>query len=139
MYHIRIEAPIAAQIERDAQARLRRRTRGQHRFDPELERVRARVREVGLRTVNQSLALAPPATAAQRSMATSTVRPGLVDRLIELYCDWREESASVRTAYARFSSAARPERSLRYAAYIAALDREAAACRVYADHVGRIA
>ena len=66
------------------------------------------------------------------------VRPDLIDRLIELYCDWREECAEVHAAYERFSSVAADSRALAFAAYTAALDREASASRSYADQVHRL-
>ncbi len=66
------------------------------------------------------------------------VRPEVIDRLIELYCDWREECAAVHAAYERFSSAATDVRALTFAAYTAALDREAAASRSYEAQVNRI-
>ena len=65
------------------------------------------------------------------------VRPEVIDRLIELYCDWREECAVVHASYARFSSAAADDRALTFAAYTAALDREAAASRSYEDQLNR--
>jgi hypothetical protein len=66
------------------------------------------------------------------------VRPEAIDRLIELYCDWREECAGVHAAYERFSGAAADNRVLAFAAYTAALDREAAASRSYEDQVTRL-
>jgi hypothetical protein len=66
------------------------------------------------------------------------VRPDVIDRLIELYCDWREECAVVHAAYERFSSAAADSRALAFAAYTAALDREAAASRSYEHQVHRL-
>ena len=66
------------------------------------------------------------------------VRPDAIDRLIELYCDWREECAEVHVAYERFSSAAADSRALAFAAYTAALDREASESRSYADQVNRL-
>lgn len=66
------------------------------------------------------------------------VRAEVIDRLIELYCDWREECAQVHATYERFSSAAADSRSLAFAAYTAALDREAAASRSYEVQVNRV-
>jgi hypothetical protein len=66
------------------------------------------------------------------------VRPDLVDRLIVLYCDWREECAHVHAAYERFSRATAADRELAFAAYSAALDREDCAARVYAAQIRRI-
>jgi hypothetical protein len=65
------------------------------------------------------------------------VRPEVIDRLIELYCCWREECAGVHAAYERFSSAAADDRALTFAAYTAALDREAAASRSYEVQLNR--
>lgn len=65
-------------------------------------------------------------------------RPDAIDRLIELYCDWREECAGVHAAYERFSSADADNRVLTFAAYTAALDREASAARSYEDQVNRV-
>jgi hypothetical protein len=66
------------------------------------------------------------------------VRPEAIDRLIELYCDWREECAVVHATYKRFSSAAADNRALAFAAYTAALDREAAAARSFEDQFNRL-
>jgi hypothetical protein len=66
------------------------------------------------------------------------LRPDAIDRLIELYCDWREECAGVHAAYERFAGAAANNRALAFAAYTAALDREAAAARSYEAQVTRL-
>ena len=63
------------------------------------------------------------------------VRPDLVDRLIELYCDWRTSCAEVQARYERFSYASASDRASAFAAYWAALDREQSACRSYAEQV----
>jgi hypothetical protein len=63
------------------------------------------------------------------------IRPDLVDRMIELYCDWRTECAAVQAAYERFLDASASDRATAFAAYIAALDREESACESYADQV----
>jgi hypothetical protein len=60
------------------------------------------------------------------------VDPGLVDRLVELYCDWRTECAEVQATYERLSRARTSERELAHAAYDAALDREGSAAEMYA-------
>lgn len=59
----------------------------------------------------------------------------LVDRLIELYCDWRTACAEVRAAYERFCRACGSDRRLAFAAYAAALDREESACEDYAGQI----
>jgi hypothetical protein len=58
-----------------------------------------------------------------------------VDRLLELYCEWRTTCWDVRTAYERFCTAYACDRSLAYAAYAGALDREELVARAYADHL----
>jgi hypothetical protein len=63
----------------------------------------------------------------------------LVDRLIELYCDWRAACAEVRAAYAKFTDASSPERSIAHAVYGAALDREESAANVYERQLRRVA
>ncbi len=63
----------------------------------------------------------------------------VVDRLIELYCDWRSECWEVRSAYERFTAATADDRALAYAAYRAALDREESAADVYAEQMTRVA
>jgi hypothetical protein len=59
----------------------------------------------------------------------------LVDRLIELYCDWRTACAEVRAAYERSCRACASDRALAFAAYAAALDREESACEDYAGQI----
>ena len=63
------------------------------------------------------------------------VAPGVVDRLMELYRDWREECLEVHAAYKHFTAASPAERSLVFAAYEAALDPEEAACKAYATQI----
>jgi hypothetical protein len=58
--------------------------------------------------------------------------PVVVDPLMECYCDWREQCLEVRVAYEQFTAASPAERSVAFAAYEAALDREQAACEAYA-------
>jgi hypothetical protein len=61
-----------------------------------------------------------------------------VDRLLEFYCAWREECAHVHAAYMRLSTASQSDRTLAFAAYMAALDREAAAADMYLGQVSRV-
>ena len=58
--------------------------------------------------------------------------PVAIDRLTESYYDWREQCLDVHVAYEQFRAAPPAERSLAFAAYQAALDREQAACEAYA-------
>jgi hypothetical protein len=62
-----------------------------------------------------------------------------VDDLIETYVAWREECSRVRTSYGRWAFAARAERTLAFAAYLAALDGEDRAAGVYRGLVERTA
>jgi hypothetical protein len=62
----------------------------------------------------------------------------MVDEAIERYVDWREACAGVSAAYVRFSKASAPDRSLSFAAYNAALDREASAAMWYRGVLARI-
>ena len=57
----------------------------------------------------------------------------LRDQIIDLYLDWREETATVADAYASWTGAPAGEEGRGFAAYAAALDREEAAARGYAD------
>ncbi|HEY1514817.1 MAG TPA: hypothetical protein VGF91_00260 [Solirubrobacteraceae bacterium] len=70
---------------------------------------------------------------------SANVQAELVDRLIELYCDWRAECWAVRSAYGQFTAASAEDRTLAYAAYRAALDREEAAADVYAEQLTVVA
>lgn len=63
------------------------------------------------------------------------VPPELVDRMIDLYCDWRTGCSEVQAAYERFLGAASSDRGAAFAAYTAALDREEAVCESYAEQV----
>jgi len=63
----------------------------------------------------------------------------LIDRLMEMYVEWREECAGLWAAYERWSKGTVANRALAHAAYTAALDREEWACRVYADLTVRVA
>jgi hypothetical protein len=63
---------------------------------------------------------------------STEIRPDLVDRMIELYCDWRTACWDVRAAYDRFLEAPASDRAVAFAAYTAALDREQSACEAYA-------
>jgi hypothetical protein len=66
---------------------------------------------------------------------SAQVHPDLVDRMIDLYCDWRTDCAEVRAAYERFLNTSACDRTPAFAAYLAALDREQSACESYAEQV----
>ena len=57
----------------------------------------------------------------------------LRDEILDLYLDWREQAAAVADAYASWAGAPAGEEGQCFAAYTAALDREQAAARSYAD------
>ena len=59
----------------------------------------------------------------------------LRDEIIDLYLDWREEAAGVADAYATWADATADEKGACFVAYLAAIDREEAAARSYADVV----
>ena len=59
----------------------------------------------------------------------------LRDEIIDLYLDWREEAAGGADAYATWADAPADEKGPCFAAYLAAIDREEAAARSYADVV----
>lgn len=65
-------------------------------------------------------------------------RPELTDHLIQLYCDWRMRCEEVRTTYGRLNGAPKEQRSLLYAAFHAALDREGSAADAYAQQIRRL-
>jgi hypothetical protein len=69
------------------------------------------------------------------SAVSVEIRPDLVDRMIELYCDWRTSCEEVQSRYARFLDAPASDRAAAFAAYMAALDREESACDSYAELV----
>jgi hypothetical protein len=64
---------------------------------------------------------------------TSHLRRELIDHLMDAYIDWREECITLGDAYERWLTVAVAERSLAFAAYRAALDREQQASSVYTD------
>jgi hypothetical protein len=57
----------------------------------------------------------------------------VVDDVVLAYVDWREESAAVWDAYDWWASARAGDKLLADAAYRAALDREQAAAKSYAE------
>jgi len=55
----------------------------------------------------------------------------LLDEAFQRYLDWRDESATLEAAYRRWSRAPRADRRFAFAAYSAALEREAFASTQY--------
>jgi len=67
------------------------------------------------------------------------IAPDVIDRLMEVYLEWREECASLGAAYERWLSVPIEERNLAFAAYRAALDREEQAAAALANRLRRAA
>lgn len=57
----------------------------------------------------------------------------LRDEILDLYLDWREQAAAVEDAYESWAGAPAGEEGRWFAVYLAAVDREEAAARSYAD------
>jgi hypothetical protein len=55
----------------------------------------------------------------------------LIDAMMDRYVSWREECAAVEQAYRDWLGARREDRSVAFAAYTAALDREEFAATAY--------
>jgi hypothetical protein len=69
---------------------------------------------------------------------SAEIRPDLVDRMMELYCDWRTACWDVRATYERIPDAPASDRAVAFAAYTAALDQEESACEAYAAQIRAI-
>jgi hypothetical protein len=61
--------------------------------------------------------------------------PALVDRVLDMYVDWRETTNSVANTYRWWCLAPAVEEAARFAAYLAALDQEQTAAGVYAESI----
>lgn len=72
-----------------------------------------------------------------RTVATE-IRPDLIDKMMDLYCEWRTECKAVQAAYERIADVEPADRAAAFATYTAALDREEAACDAYAAHIWMI-
>jgi hypothetical protein len=68
----------------------------------------------------------------------TATRSRLVDEAIGRYVEWREECATVQAAYRCWSDACATERTILFATYDAALDREECAAWVYFGAVSRL-
>ena len=64
-------------------------------------------------------------------------RPNPGTDLMDVYVDWREESAALEESYGRWSIASDADRALAFTAYKAALEREEQAAIVYRNHLRR--
>lgn len=74
----------------------------------------------------------------QRCQPDQWVRQELIDEAFARYLDWLAESEAVDEAYGVWSTAARTDGALKFAAYGAALDREERAASVYRSVIDRI-
>jgi hypothetical protein len=63
----------------------------------------------------------------------------MVDEMLAAYVDWRETAAKSKVAYGRWSQSPAPDRELRFATFVAALDQEQSAAANYAGIVGGVA
>ena len=63
---------------------------------------------------------------------------GLVDQMLDTYVEWREHAALVADAYACWYDTSASEGTLRFAAYLAALDQEQAAASEHRDTVTQL-
>jgi hypothetical protein len=61
-----------------------------------------------------------------------------VDAVIEGYVAWREECETVRATYEAWRSGAEAERTIRFAVYNSAVDREEWVARLYAESIERL-
>jgi hypothetical protein len=59
----------------------------------------------------------------------------LVDEVLRCYVAWRNECETARAGYEAWCSGAEEERTIRFAAYNAAVDREERAARCYAESI----
>jgi hypothetical protein len=71
-------------------------------------------------------------------IVNAITEPDPVAGLMDVYVDWRDESAALEDAYGRWSSAPEAERDLAFAAYKAALDREEQASIVYRNQLRQL-
>jgi hypothetical protein len=74
-------------------------------------------------------------TAGQPDCDTTCPAFALMDAMLSRYVHWREHAATVADAYTEWCGAPADEKGSRFAAYVAALDREEASAATYATAV----
>jgi hypothetical protein len=74
-------------------------------------------------------------TAGQPSCDTTRPAFALTDAMLSRYVHWREHAAAATDAYRQWCGAPAVEEGSRFAAYVAALDREEASAATYATAV----
>jgi hypothetical protein len=62
-----------------------------------------------------------------------------VDELMDDYVSWHEACAEVAVAYENWRHAEREDREIAFGGYVAALDREEQAARIYQGAIARLA
>jgi hypothetical protein len=65
-------------------------------------------------------------------------RSGLTDEFVESYVCWREACEDVRAAYRRWADCQPQQRSLGFATYRAALEREELAASIHSEWAERL-
>jgi hypothetical protein len=73
-----------------------------------------------------------------RAPDETDLRRAAADALVESYVAWREASSSVRVAYERWRRCESRDREIAFAGYLAALQQEDQAARVYERRIGRV-
>jgi hypothetical protein len=71
-------------------------------------------------------------------MSAPVRRSPVVDDYLDCYASWREEAATVRSAYERWNTELEGDELTAFAAYLAALDREEHAAHVLHEATERI-
>jgi hypothetical protein len=72
------------------------------------------------------------------TLVDTAERARFVDEVIQCYVAWREQCDAVRMGYESWCSGAGQERTIRFALYKMAVDREESAAKLYADSIGRL-
>ena len=93
----------------------------------------------GQRRVRPAVKWMSTVTQMQQHARTATEPlSALTNTFLETWVSWRESCENVGSAYRSWSECARSQRSLAFADYRAALDREQVAASIHADAAWRI-